>query len=110
MVQLCVVTRTTYLVTYDPRLEHVVEHKQTSLHLMPVWVPLHKELGVRVVLYSLVNWGHILFQTDHLHFQNTGLCIVPNSGPLKGAAILINQTRSTQRVKETGRRREIEKD
>ena len=53
MVHLCVVTRTTYLVTYDPKLEHAVEHRQTSLHLMPVWVPLHKELGVRVLLILL---------------------------------------------------------
>ena len=83
-----------YLVTYNPRLEHTVKH--TSLHLMPIWVSLHKELGVRVLLCALVDWGHVRLQTDHLHLQNTGLWVVLHIGPLERAAILVHQTEGTQ--------------
>ena len=72
------------------------EVKHTSLHLMPVWVSLHKELGVRVLLCALVDWGHVRLQTDHLHLQNTGLWIVLHIGPLERAAILVHQTEGTQ--------------
>ena len=59
---------------------------------MPAWVPLQEELGVRVLLFVLVNRGHVLSQIDHLLLQNTGLGIVLNIRSLKGTAIFIHQT------------------
>ena len=74
------------------------EYWQTSLYLMPAWVPLKKQLGMRVGLFVLVNWGHVLFQTDHLLLQNTVLWVVLHIGPLERAAIFVHQTEGTQRV------------